>query len=88
MIQCFFLFTFQFITSVAYDSCVTNQSYNRQNLLRQLQRRENLIKLDLESAYMTRNGGNYDGDNSAGCSNQSSPVDDQGKSNCFIKKVF
>lgn len=79
----------QFVTSsptTPYDNCVTNQSFNEQNCWQsiQRQRRENLIKLDLESNYMTRHERPMQvGDNSAGCSVESSPVDslldDQGE---------
>ncbi|CAO1346737.1 unnamed protein product [Diamesa hyperborea] len=70
----------KFITSsTTYDNCVTNQSYNEQNSLStiQQQRRGNLIKLDLESNYMTKYEGPFQGvdNNSAGCSTESSPVD-------------
>ncbi|CRL01359.1 CLUMA_CG014390, isoform A, partial [Clunio marinus] len=65
-------------TSPTYDNCITNQSYNVQKCLSsfQRQRRENLIKLDLESNYMTKHEGLMQmGVNSAGCSVESSPVD-------------
>lgn len=77
----------QFVTPTTYDNCITNQSYNERNCLSaiQRQRRENLIKLDLQSNYMTK----YEApmqipeDNSAGSSVESSPVDslldDQGE---------
>jgi hypothetical protein len=70
------------ISSQTYENYITNNQtikQNQLNLLKNIQRRENLIKLDLETAYMTRNDGIYDGSNSAGCSTESSPVDDHGK---------
>ena len=84
--ESFSSFIIQFVTSTtktttAYDNCITNHSYNRQNCLNKL--RENLIKLDFGS--MTNHEGpmQSNGGDSAGCSVESSPVDslldDQGE---------
>jgi hypothetical protein len=87
-LEMFFSPLLQFVASsptTPYDNCVTNQSFNEQNCWHSIQRRrENLIKLDLESNYMTKHEGPMQvGVNSAGCSVESSPVDslldDQGE---------
>lgn len=91
--ESFSSFIIQFVTSTtttktttaAYDNCITNRSFNRQNCLNVVQRkrRENLIKLDFGS--MTNHEGpmQSNGGDSAGCSIESSPVDslldDQGE---------
>lgn len=72
-------------TTTAYDNCVTNHSYNQQNCLSNIQRkrRENLIKLDFGSMTKHEEPMHSNGDDSAGCSVESSPVDslldDQGE---------
>lgn len=68
------------MTESAYENCTTNLSYltaAQQRFLSNIQRRENLIKLDLATTnYMNnKNGTKKNSIDSAGSSNESSPMD-------------